>query len=285
MRLEHVHGDDLDAQTVNPLNDASNGTDAPATGDASIDANDGGPPIPTWCQTNQPHAFFCADFDEGDVTKAYVNGTLQKTFTVTTDGGIPGEIAEIDGGGESAPGDLSTALPVYPDNGASTPQATVDGTLPDAPGTTAFQLDFDLRLAAEGDLNFGVVYQLKLVLNDATYPRTNYFEIAVSGGSNVFIGPKPGFIDGSPFGLGPLPTVGVWTHYQMTVYPGGNCTARLGSGDVIDGGPAYVNPTTTQATLSIGQLITTIPAPSGGSTFDFDNVVLNAFGPDGGTGG
>jgi hypothetical protein len=148
--------DDSDASSVSPQNDASAGDSQATASDASTDA-DAAPPPPTWCQTNAPNALFCADFDESDISKAYVNGVLQPTLTKTIlDGGVPGTILALGTGGESAPGALMTALPIYPGNeGAFSPQATVDTslpdggtTIPDAPGTVLFRVDFDLRMDA-----------------------------------------------------------------------------------------------------------------------------------------
>jgi hypothetical protein len=140
---------------------------------------------------------------------------------------------------------------------------------------------------AVGDLNGDTYYQLQLVLNDQTFPSTtNFFQIQIGGRSTFVADTHPVTAETDRTDLGSIPTAHVWTHYRFLVNLGGNCFGvRTDNGEVVDGGPSFTLPTTTTATISMGQIINAFEPPSGGTTFDFDNVVLSAFGPDAGDGG
>ena len=139
---------DQDADIVTPgdggIPDSTNTTSDAATGDANLP--------PTWCQTNAKNAYFCADFDEGDLTLAYDRGTLKAMMTVQEDGGFPGDSVTLGEAGNSPPANLLTFAPAFPLSNGIDELAAVRTALADAPGTTAFQLDFDLRLDVVGNL-------------------------------------------------------------------------------------------------------------------------------------
>jgi hypothetical protein len=268
--------DNSDAATVDPFNDASLG-DSQTTSDASdaSDDADASPATPTWCQLNAPNAFFCADFDEGDVTKAYVGGALESILTVQQDGGLPGDIVAIGDAGKSAPSSLLTFAPVTSVTGDQL--ALVHANLADAPGVQSFQLDFEVRLDVVGNLTSSGP---TLVLNDLTFPgTTNTFDLFQNSGTL--------FVNGvtTQTTLGQRLTVGVWTHFRWIISPGGQTLVSEGNGPLLDGGPSKVATTTTKPSLDIGQDESTFGGPGGGSQVSFDNVVLTAIYPDAGDGG
>jgi hypothetical protein len=61
-----------------------------------------------FCSSQQPPAFFCADFDEGDLTKVYESGTLASVASPDVSTGCT---ESIGGGARSAPGALLTEFP------------------------------------------------------------------------------------------------------------------------------------------------------------------------------
>ncbi|MEO7113863.1 MAG: hypothetical protein ABI183_25710 [Polyangiaceae bacterium] len=264
--------DDQDAQTVNPQNDAGGSDSQTTASDASAEAS----PPPTWCQTNAAGAYFCADFDEGDLTKAYVKGVLESVMTMQLDGGSAGDLIRLGDGGSSPPSSLLTFTPEITVSGTEE-FAAVRAPLADAPGVQSFQLDFDLRLEIVGDLqSLGPT----LTLADLTQPgTTNYYALSANTDTS--------FQNSSLINVrcGGRPTVGVWTHFRFVISPGGGTLVSEGSDAPLDGGPSKVLTTTTLPTLIIGQDELGLPLPAGNAQISFDNVVLATIYPDAGDGG
>ena len=175
--------DDQDAQTVSPQGDATF-ADAIATSDAGPDVT---PPPPTWCQTNAPNAFFCADFDEGDLTKAYEKGVLGPYLTVNVvDAGFAPTFATLndapDAAPESSPAVLSTAIGVVNAIFPADSTAAVDTTLPNLPlvngaPTAAFELELDLRVDVEGNPNW---IWPSLTLTDMTHGESALYYTSIA---------------------------------------------------------------------------------------------------------
>lgn len=263
---------DQDAQTVDPLNDGSFGDSQTTDASADVDAAPP-PPVPTWCQVNAKDAYFCADFDEGDITKAYVQGSLKQVMTVQQDSGLPGDLVTLGDGGESGPSSLLTYTPEPSTSGGTGQLACVRAALDDAPTALTFHLDFDLRIEVLGDLNdLGSV----LFLDDLNAPGTSeFYNVTMATNTIWFVGTTQ---------LVPLsahPLVGVWTHFRYVVFPGGGTEVSQGLGPLIDGGPSRVLTTTTKPTLQIGQESIAL-LPTGGAQISYDNVVLRVVFPDGG---
>jgi hypothetical protein len=261
---------DQDAQTVNPLNDANSG-DSQTTSDASVD--DAGP---TWCQLNAPKAYFCADFDEGDFSKAYYKGVLEIAFSTVTiiDGGVPGAQLSEDTSGNSPPGSLHAFVPTL-DASLDEERATASTPSVNAPGATGFQLDFDVRNDADDVTpNVGGVVA-KVELSDPTVDGGMRPDVYFTLSGNV-----TEFVNFESFTqLGPYPSPGVWTHLSMVVVLGGDATVELFDGGNLDVGSSYTTNKMSAVKITLGEDCTPVAAPPYcGQNLSFDNVVIHAYG-------
>jgi hypothetical protein len=268
--------DDADGATVTPQNDASSGDAL-----SPSDAGDAGTLPPTWCQTNAPTAFFCADFDEGDFTKAYDQGVLKTMFTPTiVDGGVAGVTIGLGDAGSSSPDALRVVLPSL--NNLLGESALIATQYKNAAGATSFQLDFDIRNEVVGS---GTAQALTFQLDDKNHPGTVFGRVEI----NV-LGPKAStltyassggsVVDGVTFGA--EPTVDLWTHVQISIQPGGLVSAQIGTSPLFDAGSSGIYPTTTEPQLTFGLSCSDFSAPLCGMQISIDNIVLQAPGADGG---
>ncbi len=265
--------DDADGATVTPQNDASN-SDAPSTSDAG----DGSTLPPTWCQTNAPNAFFCADFDEGDFTKAYYSGHLQTAFTtiLIQDAGTPGLVIGEGDAGLSPTGTLSAIIPTL-NGGGITEGAQAQTTQTNAANATGFQLDFDLRNDASGVIASGGTTVGFLLFDKTDGVTAANFEVDLSE-SNTFFAKN-----GTQSNIAAYPTFQVWTHYRMNIQLTGNVTIDINDGGVFDGGLTGTKISTTEVTLTLGHVCAALSFPACGEGVSFDNVVIHALGTvDGG---
>jgi len=267
--------DDSDAQTVDPQNDAGGDSQTTAS-DASTEA---APPTPTWCQTNAPNAFFCADFDEGDFTKGYSSGTLQTVFTtiILLDGGAAGLAVDEGDAGKSPPGSLHAIVPTL-SAVAVEETAQAQSAYANAAGASGFQIDFELRNDASGTTSsYGgtVRVEVKDPTDGVTYA---VFEIDLTQGGTSF--QRNGTLEG----LGAYPTFNVWTHYRIILQLGGNVTVQVDDAGVIDEGSSATKISTSNLQLTLGQdCAVSGGPPQCGQEVSFDNVVIHALGlADGG---
>lgn len=273
--------DDQDGSTVSPQNDSGEGDSQATTSDAGADADAAAPPPPTWCQTNAPAAFLCADFDEGDFTQAYNYDSLTMMFTPTVvdAGTTPGLFFGLGDSGSSPPSALRVFLPAVT-SAATQESAQVRTAYQDLTQTTKFEVDFDFRNEAVG--NETIASTLTFQLDDKTDSTYGRYELDVTSDGTNFS------VDGAnPIGLGQQPTLNVWTHFRIDVDTAstGNVSVQVDNNPVVDAGPSQINYRTTAPQLTFGQYCSLPATGQCGMGMSFDNVVVHAYGAGGVDGG
>lgn len=180
--------------------------DGTALDGSTLDASDSGPTV-AFCTHLADSPFFCADFDESDLHKAYSGGVFGTSFADDIDGGSISD----DGGGRSLPNALLAQLADGPLPGHAIERA------PFAPTGMkvhyVFELDFRLESAPSAPPVGGVML-FSLQLGDPGSTSAAAYGVAVtsSGLSTVIADPGSTYTK-----VGSVPNVGVWTHARIDV--------------------------------------------------------------------
>ena len=214
--------------------------------DASLDASnpqddavgfDSGPDATTsstWCLQRSPVPFFCADFDEGDLTFAY-----QRGHGVTVPAPLVESLgrARLVGEARSAPGAFSAAAPEVLAGGAEV-HVRFDSPVTSS-STTGASLRFDVRLPTYVASENAALARVVLALPDGSRARA-YYSLAPSGKAVLLLQ----LATETSVGI-PLPAVNQWATLQMEPTLAATVTVRL---------------------LMDGQLLATLSEPSSSAT-------------------